>query len=155
MRWKSYRDLCLFLPHGNVEYHLMPAAAKAMSLFGNGYMGSPFLTEGIWVSPGEIPEGTPQPSWQHDSGLVSKCHRASYSASLRFLFLPLFCIYLWPLYLLAAAQARHGQLTKAPVLASLPLSLCYLLSPSARFTNTRDAGHWVKHLVFCTQIVST
>lgn len=44
------------------------------------------------------------------------------------LFLPLVCIYLWPLYLLAAAQARHGQLTKTPVLASLPVSLGYLFT---------------------------
>lgn len=42
--------------------------------------------------------------------------------------LPLVCIYLWPLYLLAAAQARHGQITKTPVLASFPVSLGYLFA---------------------------
>jgi len=44
------------------------------------------------------------------------------------LFLHLVCIYLWPLYLLAAAQARHGQLTKTPVLPSFQVSLGYLFT---------------------------
>lgn len=94
-------------------------------------------------------KGTPQPSWHFNSRLVSKCHRASSSALLHFLFLSLFCIYLWPLYLLAAAQAKHGQLTKAPV----PY-LCVAF-PLFLFHKAIDRGHWVKHLAFCMQIVST
>lgn len=79
------------------------------------------------------------------------------------LFLPLVCIYLWPLYLLAAAQARHGQLR--PGMGSSPRHLflhhsrspwvIYLLSASSCSINTRGAGHWEKHLAFCTQIVPT
>lgn len=57
------------------------------------------------------------------------------------LFLLLVCIYLWPLYLLAAAQARHGQLTRHLFLHhSLSPWVMYLLSSFLCSINRRDTG---------------